>query len=115
MIVVCFATNGYSGLKEGKLGFMFIQSEMREHLIKCFNQNYMEPFPKEKMQELRSIKVSSIDIDLFCCCSVPDVSGLGPWIACDICNQRYLQKCECIHGKKYQKISCIFVKSAKIK
>ena len=105
-----FATNKYSGLKEGKLGFTFIQSEMREHWIKCFHQNYMEPFPKEKMQELRSIKVSSIDIDLFCRCSVPDVSGLGPWITCDTCDQCYPQKCEGINGKKYQKTSCIFVK-----
>ena len=77
---------------------------MTEHLIKCFNQNYMELFPKEKkMQELRSIKASSIDIDLFCCCPVPDVSGLGPWIACNTCDQWYLQKCEGINGKKIPK------------
>ena len=60
----------------------------------------MEPFPKEKMQELRSIKVSSIDINLFCCCSVLDVVGLVPWIACNTCDQWYLQKYEGINGKK---------------
>ena len=98
-----FATNRYNGLKDGKLGFMFIQNEMRTHLIKCFNQNYMEAFPKEKMQQIRTIKVSNIDIDLFCCCSVLEVSGLGPWIACHTCNQWYFQKCEGINGKKIPK------------
>ena len=101
--MIKFATNRYNGLKDGKLEFMFIQNEMRTHLIKCFNQNYMEPFPKEKMQQIRTIKVSSIDIDLFCCCSVPEVSGLGPWIAYDTCDQWYLQKCEGINGKKIHK------------
>ena len=48
-----FATNRYSALQEGKLGFMFIQSEMRKHLIKCFNQNYMEPFPKENNARIK--------------------------------------------------------------
>ena len=94
-----FATNRYSGLKEGKLEFRFIQSKMREHLIKCFNQNFMEPFPKEKIKP-KKIKVESIVIDLFCCCSIPDVKGIGPWIACYVCDQWYLQKCEGINGNE---------------
>ena len=49
------------------------------------------------------MKVSSIDIDLFCCCSVPDISSLGLWIACDTCDQWYLQKCEGKNGKKIPK------------
>ena len=63
---------------------------MREHLIKCFKQNCMGPFPKEKMRDPRCIKVASVGTDLYCCCSVPDLKGLGPWIACDTCDQWYL-------------------------
>ena len=45
----------------------------------------------------------SVDIELLCCCSVPDVKGLGPWIACDVCDQWYLQKCEGVNGSKIPK------------
>ena len=45
-----FVANRYSGLQEGKLEFEFIQCEMREHLIKCFNHQYMEPFPNKNLK-----------------------------------------------------------------
>ena len=63
----------------------------------------MEPFPKEKNARIKIYQVSSINIDLFCCCSVPDVSGLEPWISCNTCDQWYLQKCEGTNGKKIPK------------
>ena len=44
-----------------------------------------------------------VDIDLFCCCSVPEVKGLGPWIACDTCDKWYLQKCEGVKGSRTAK------------
>ena len=70
-------------------------------------------FPKKKLKTLKEIKIVSIDIDLFCSCSVPDVKGLGPWIACDVCDQWYLQKCEGISGKKYQGGSCTHARIVK--
>ena len=63
----------------------------------------MKTFPKEKMREARCMKVASIDIDLYCCCSVPDVKGLGSWIAFDTCDQSYLQKCKGINVNKIPK------------
>ena len=87
-----FVASRYSGLKDGKLQFEFIQSEMRQHVVKCFHQKYWELFPKKKLKNIKEIKIVSVDIDLFCCCSVPDVKGLGLWIACDVCDQWYLQK-----------------------
>ena len=36
------------------------------------------------------IKEISVDIQLLYCCSVPDIKFLGPWIACDVCDQWYL-------------------------
>ena len=89
-----FVTNRYQGLQERKQEFKFVQNEMQKHLVKCFTQKYMEPFPKQKLATLRLIDIKKVDIDLFCCCSVPEVKGLGPWIACDTCDKLYLQKCE---------------------
>ena len=107
-----FATNRYKGLRECKLEFAFIESKMREHLIQYFNQKYIEPFPKKKLKEPLKIEVISIDIDLLCCCSIPDVKGLGPWIACDIWDQWYLQKCEGIN--KFPKTKLYVCKMCKV-
>ena len=60
-----FFTNRYKGLKQGRLEFKFIQSEMRNHLVQCFQQIYMEPFPKQKLVTPIEIEVINIDIDLF--------------------------------------------------
>ena len=87
-----FITNQYSGLKDGTLEFDFIQNEMRGHLIKCFTQQYMEPFPKQKLKAPKQINVASVNTDMFCCCSMPDVKGIGPWIACDVCDKWCQQK-----------------------
>ena len=62
-----FAANKYSGLKEGKLQFEFIQNEMREHLVKSLSQKYMEPFLKRTLRTPREIQVVSVDIELLCC------------------------------------------------
>ena len=111
---MAFATKRYHGLRECKLEFAFIQSKMREHLIQCFNQKHMEPFPKKKLKEPMKIEVISIDIDLLCCCSIPDVKGLGPWIACDVCDQWYLQKCEGINANKIPKTKLYVCKMCKV-
>ena len=63
----------------------------------------MEPFPKKKFKKSKEIRVVSVDIELLCCCSVPNVKGLGPWIACDVCDKWYLQKCEGVNGSKIPK------------
>ena len=98
-----FITDRYSGLPVRKLHFEFIQSEMREHLVKRLSQKYVEPFPKIKLGTVREVKIVSVDTDLLCCCPVTDVKGLGPWIACDVCDQLYLQHCEGTDGDKIPK------------
>ena len=98
-----FVSNRYDGLRDGKLVFTFIQHEMRRHLKKCLSQKFMEPFPKRKLKCSKQIAVKSVEIDLLCCCSSPHVKGLGPWIACSVCDQWYLQKCEGIFQRKGQK------------
>ena len=51
----------------------------------------------------REIKVASVDIELLHYCSVPNVKGLRPWIACDVYDQWYLQKWEGIESDKIPK------------
>ena len=87
---------------------------MREHLIQCFNQKYMDPFPKKKLKEPMNIEVISIDTDLLCCCSIPDVKGLGPWVASDVCDQWYLLKCEGINANKITKTKLYVCKMCKV-
>ena len=98
-----FVTCRYDTLGEQRLGFSFIQSEMHKHFVKCLEQNFMEPFPKISLNSPRNITVVTIEMDLFYCCNVPDVQGIGPWIACDKCDCWYLQKCEGILGKRIHK------------
>ena len=102
-----FVANRYDGLQDGRLGFEFIQREMQKHLVKCFSQRHIEPFPKRKLTATKMIDVVSVDIDLLCSCSIPDVTGLGPWIACDYCDNWFLQECEGIDGGKIPKKSVI--------
>ena len=98
-----FVTCRYDGLREQRLGFSFIQSEICKHFVKCLEQNYMEPFPKISLNSPRNITVVTIEMDLFCCCNVPDVPGIGPWITCDKCDHWYLQKCDGVLGKRIPK------------
>ena len=109
-----FVTDRYSGLREDKLHFKFIQSEMREHPIKCLSQKFMEPFPKIKLSTVREVIILSVDIDFLCCCSVPDLKGLGSWIVCDICDQSYLQHCEGIDGDKIPKMQWYTCKKCQV-
>ena len=104
----------YSRLTEGKLQFDFIQSEMR-HLVKHFHQKYMEPFPKKILKTPKEIKIVSVDIDLFCCCSVPDVKGLGPWIALMSVISGIYRNVKVSMVKKYQGGSCTPARNVKPK
>ena len=85
-----FVADRYSGLSQGHLTFSFFPGKMHKHFVKCLEQNYMEPFRKKYIEIFKNIPIKIIELDLFCCCGVPDVPGLGPWIACDICDQWYL-------------------------
>ena len=68
-----FVTCRYDTLREQRLGFPFIQSEMHNHFVKCLELNFMEPFPKMSLKSPRNITVVTIYMDLFCYCNVPDV------------------------------------------
>ena len=63
----------------------------------------MEPFLKVLLDSSSNIEVVTVAMDLFCHCNIPDIPGLGQWIAYDKCDQWYLQKYEGVTGKKISK------------
>ena len=56
--------------------------------------------PKTKVESIQQISVASVNIDLFYFSSMPGVKGIGPWIACEVWDKWYLQKCDGVSGKK---------------
>ena len=51
----------------------------------------------------KKIASTIIEIELLCCCNVPNVPGVGSWIACDKCKKWNLKKCENIDGNKFSR------------
>ena len=74
----------------------------------------MEPFPKKKLKEPMKIEVISIDIDLLCCCSIPDVKGSWTmdWLVISVISGT----CRNVNASmltKFQRPRCMSVKCAK--
>ena len=84
-----FITDRFKGLQDGQIYFSFIPGEMCKHLVKCLEQNCMEPFPKRKLKSVNKIDTIKVKILLLCCCSLPEVKCLGPWTVCDDHNKWY--------------------------
>ena len=49
-----------------------------------FSVQNVGPFPKKNLNTLKEINVMCLNINLLCCCFVPYVKGLGPWIFYDV-------------------------------
>ena len=60
----------------------------------------MDTISKKQLKPSKDTESTTIEFDLLCCCYVPQLPGLGPWIACDKCNTWYLQECEGVDGSK---------------
>lgn len=80
---------------EKMLGEIFIQDEMRGHLVKCIEACVIEPFPTRPVRVKES--VTEIKIDIYCICrlphsksSYPDLSGM---VRCDKCKKWYHNYC----------------------
>lgn len=76
---------------------IFHQDAMRQHLIKCFLDKKLEPFPHKKVAvtpkglTLAGSYLPFRQIDLFCTCLMPDT--YGDMVACDECERWYHIKC----------------------
>ena len=72
--------------------FHFKQSEMRQHLIKCFDAGAMTMFPYDKMRRLTRKVKKSDTIKIYCKCRLPK---MGTMIICSDCKEWYhLDMCQ---------------------
>ena len=71
----------------------FNQALLRKHLLDCFNNNKIVPFPKQKFESLPRPHRLRYTVDLFCVCRMPE-----DWdtvmILCDICEKWF--HCSCV-------------------
>ena len=76
---------------------VFEQDKMRGHLLKCFINKKLEPFPHRKVLALprklcRPVKCLPFkQVILYCTCRMPDT--YGDMVACDECETWYHLKC----------------------
>ena len=61
-------------------------------------QELYENYSKQAIKPPQKIGTENIEYELLCCCNMPDIQGLQPWIAYDTFDKWYLQKCEGLDG-----------------
>ena len=66
------------------------QELMRPHLIQCFENSTVKPFPVVKMQERRKTVFFTVEIEIVCFCHLP---AQGEMIECFKCGQLYHISC----------------------
>ena len=66
---------------------------MRQHLIRCLEDEHFEPFPRQDRLQKTAHKSQRVncDIDLFCSCSMPEC--YDNMIECDLCLEWYHMGC----------------------
>lgn len=68
----------------------YLQEEMRDHLIKCFEKKELIPFPSKKRKVLKSEEQSET-FNIYCTCWLPE--DVDDMICCDKCDKWYHQSC----------------------
>ena len=89
LFAIAFAVHAASGQNVEELEFD--QVRMREHLIKCFTQKRMLPFPTIQRCHPRKSYFPTREIELYCVCLMPDT--YGDMVECDKCCRWYHMKC----------------------
>ena len=81
---------------------VFNQASMRQHLLKCFHNQRISPFPLRSQK--RVIKEPTLEkLPIFCICRLPDCGDM--MVQCDKCKEWYHPQCVKI-PKKYLKREC---------
>lgn len=73
---------------------VFEQSQMRPHLLKCFQRKKMEPFPHKKVASIPTDKATHfpfVQIELFCTCLMPET--MDDMVECEECEKWLHLKC----------------------
>ena len=85
LFAVAFATAIVFGKQPGL--FYFDQSQMREHLIKCLEQQNITMFPIKKSRWRSKVKATE-QVRVYCSCQMPELPGTE-WIKCSKCREWY--------------------------
>ena len=89
LFAIAFAVHLAFGDDVSKL--TFDQSQMRQHLVRCFQKKEMQPFPLTRTAPHHQNYFPFIVIKLFCSCQMPET--YGDMIACDECGDWYHMVC----------------------
>ena len=75
--------------------FAFDQSQMRGHLIQCFEEKALSPFPRTS-KRVRHSKLSHFLIHINCSCGRPD--SVDQMVQCDTCDAWFHFECAHLQG-----------------
>ena len=67
----------------------FIQSLMRQHLLKCLKSGKMEPFPSKKVRGRKNV-LKNLQIPIYCTCR--NIKN-GNMVACEGCDEQFHEEC----------------------
>ena len=68
-----------------------VNCQMRKHLLKCFQEKVMTPFPQTKPGPHYQSYFPLMEIELFCLCLIPET--YDDMVECESCGEWYHLKC----------------------
>ena len=89
LFALAFATSIYNGVDPANV--IYQQDEMREHLIKCLEEEDVTLFPQRGSRRANSKRICSIKLLVFCICRLPDDGNT--MIQCMICEEWFHARC----------------------
>ena len=98
LFAIAFATESCSGQDPSRA--VFIQTQMRGHLLKCLTKGNIMPFPQFPQQEKATLppqitlrpRVNTIHVTVHCVCRMPDHYDTN-MVQCEACEGWYHYSC----------------------
>ena len=78
------------------------QRNMRKHLLKCFVQGKMEPFPGKSCQSATEKVLSAVTVKVYCSCRLPH-NPKKKMASCSSCKEWFHNGCEDISQTVFQR------------
>ena len=82
----------------------YVPRMMRQHLIGCFENRNIKPFPTATGKRRKSIK-KVIDLPVYCICKMPDTHTV--YVYCDNCSNEYHPECVGLKGSIHESLAFI--------
>lgn len=80
---------------------LYNESELQEHLYKCFQDERITPFPREIIRRNKRI-LDEVEVFVYCTCRNPEItSHLGNMACCCKCEEWYHEKCVAIPKRAF--------------